>query len=409
MPFSRLARIPMEYPFTFGVTISTFKTSLSDLIVQKGIERREEIDWKRNLTFASFGCFYLGCFQYALYVNVFSRLFPNAGTYARKSIREKLKDKRGTFCLFKQVFLDQGIHHPFIYFPSFYMTREFVTEEKPDYGKCLQLYRTNMGEDLTALWKIWVPATIINFAFMPMWARIPWVAGTSLLWTCVLSAMRGGNTSDAKDTVGAPITGATMTLMRESMKEYFTCPLDLDRNLSHFSLSATGQDKIGLVATLARIIADNGGNVTNSKMLRMGTECSLMMHISVEPENFLNLMNVVTRSRELETLNVRTGAISRRLTKDYRKPVAGFKLHCVGPDRPGMLAMLTERIALRELFIENIDTNLRLGSDGEKQFVITVECTSSESLDDRNAWLKEFKVWKKELNVDILDVSIYRV
>jgi len=409
MPFSRFARIPIEHPFAFGVTLSTFKTSLSDLIVQKGIEGRDEIDWPRNFTFASFGCFYLGCFQYGLYVKGFTRLFPNAESFAKKSIREKLKDKKGLLCLFKQVFLDQGIHHPLIYFPTFYMTREFVTADKPDYGKSLSLYRNNIQEDLTALWKIWVPATIINFAFMPMWARIPWVAGTSLLWTSVLSAMRGGNVSDAKDMIGAPITGATMTLMTESMKEYFTCPVELDRNLSHFSLSATGLDKIGLVALLARTIADNGGSVTNSKMLRMGTECSVMMHISVEPENILSLMNVVTRSRDLESLNVRTGAISRRLTKDYSKPVVGLKLHCIGPDRPGMLAMLTERIALRELSIENIDTNLRVGSNGEKQFVINVECTSSEDMEDRNAWLEEFKLWKKELNVGILDVSIYKL
>jgi len=74
-----------------------------------------------------------------------------------------------------------------------------------------------------------------------------------------------------------------------------------------------------------------------------------------------------------------------------------------------MLAMLTERIALRGLSIENIDTNLRVGSNGEKQFVINVECTSSEDMEDRNAWLEEFKLWKKELNVGILDVSIYKL
>jgi hypothetical protein len=27
-------------------------------------------------------------------------------------------------------------------------------------------YRKNMQEDLAALWKVWVPATLLNFAFM---------------------------------------------------------------------------------------------------------------------------------------------------------------------------------------------------------------------------------------------------
>ena len=111
-------------------------------------------------------------------------------------------------------------------------------------------YRGNMKEDVLALWKIWMPSTILNFAFMPMWgcvalhrlaavvstllrstqtnvaallspsrtpvrakqqlqvpdpppprlrarvslgwcSRIPWVASTSLIWTMILSTMRG--------------------------------------------------------------------------------------------------------------------------------------------------------------------------------------------------------------------------
>ena len=50
-----------------------------------------------------------------------------------------------------------------------------------------------VNEDLVALWKVWIPSTLLNFAFMPMWARIPWVASTSLIWTCILSAMRGSS------------------------------------------------------------------------------------------------------------------------------------------------------------------------------------------------------------------------
>lgn len=57
--------------------------------------------------------------------------------------------------------------------------------EKPDFGKVIADYRRNMKEDLFALWKIWVPATALNFAFMPMHLRIPFVAGVSLLWTAV--------------------------------------------------------------------------------------------------------------------------------------------------------------------------------------------------------------------------------
>lgn len=61
--FARLKRIPIQYPFAFGIGISTAKTSLSDLLVQSVVEKKEQIDWKRNLAFASFGFAYLGGVQ----------------------------------------------------------------------------------------------------------------------------------------------------------------------------------------------------------------------------------------------------------------------------------------------------------------------------------------------------------
>lgn len=101
--WQRLAKIPVKHPFAFGVVISTVKTSVSDLIVQKVVQKREEIDWKRNLAFASFGCFYLGGVQYALYVPLFGRMFPNAASFAAKSLKEKLKDAKGIFAVTAQV------------------------------------------------------------------------------------------------------------------------------------------------------------------------------------------------------------------------------------------------------------------------------------------------------------------
>ncbi len=103
--------------------ISTAKTSASDLLVQSLVEKREQIDWKRNLAFASFGCFYLGGVQYIIYVPLFGRMFPNAASFAAKSVREKLKDAKGQMAVVAQVFLDQCLHHPFMYFPAFYMTK----------------------------------------------------------------------------------------------------------------------------------------------------------------------------------------------------------------------------------------------------------------------------------------------
>jgi hypothetical protein len=100
---SAWTQIPAKYPFAFGVGLSCVKTSFSDLLVQKVVERREEIDWRRNMAFAAFGFFYLGGVQYTLYVPVFSRLFPHAAKFAAKPLREKLRDVKGMTQLVGQV------------------------------------------------------------------------------------------------------------------------------------------------------------------------------------------------------------------------------------------------------------------------------------------------------------------
>ena len=38
---------------------------------------------------------------------------------------------------------------------------------------------------------MWVPAQLINFAFVPRHLRIPYVAAVSFGWTVILSVMQG--------------------------------------------------------------------------------------------------------------------------------------------------------------------------------------------------------------------------
>ena len=90
-------------------------------------------DWRRNAAFASFDCFYLGGVQYGIYVKAFGRLFPTSRTFTSKSVAEKLKDKVGMKETGYQVFLDQFVHHPLLYFPVFYATKEIVVnKDEPD-------------------------------------------------------------------------------------------------------------------------------------------------------------------------------------------------------------------------------------------------------------------------------------
>jgi len=203
----------------------------------------------------------------------------------------------------------------------------------PDFKGCLTNYWNNIAEDMAALWKIWVPATVFNFAFMPMYARIPFVAGVSLVWTMILSAMRGGDVGHGDDMIGNAVTGATLKIFEEGLDEYFTCPVELDREMSHIVISASGPDKVGWVTQLSRAVADEGGNVTFSKMVRLGQEFIVLMHVAVPPQQTKTLVKSLNNNKELRPLNIRTSSVSRRATGKYEKPVVGMQVHCVGEDK----------------------------------------------------------------------------
>jgi predicted amino acid-binding ACT domain protein len=297
------------------------------------VEQREEIDWRRNAAFASFGFFYLGGVQYSLYVPIFGRMFPGTAAFAAKSLSAKLKDARGMFNVGAQVFIDQCVHHPLMYFPVFYCTKELVMADKPDLMRVLTEYRKNMSEDLTALWKIWVPATIFNFAFMPMWGRIPCVAATSMVWTMILSSMRGGDVSHGEDMAGGAVTGATFTLVEEGLGEIFTRPIELARDKHHMVISASGLDKVGWAAEISRAVANAGGNVTHCKMVRLGTEFIIVMHVAVEPENQRTLTKALKSDESLKNLHIQMNSIARRMTGTFKPPVMGFKIRCIAEDK----------------------------------------------------------------------------
>lgn len=182
LPFTSIAKwytnCAKAHPLTTAILTSGIKTSAADLFAQKVIEKKEHIDLKRHALFCCFGFGYLGCFQYYLYNIKFvqwctpiSNVVGHVGTAPFK------------------VFLDQCIHHPLLYFPVFYSMKAGV-ERKP-LSWAAQKYHDEIWESLKALWSVWVPSQLVNFAFVPRHFRVPWVAMTSFVWTIILSLMQG--------------------------------------------------------------------------------------------------------------------------------------------------------------------------------------------------------------------------
>jgi len=387
-----MARIPKENPFAFGAVFSCAKTAAADWMVQKFVEKREELDVRRTLSFSAFGLFYLGGVQYALYVPVFGRIFPNAAAFAAKPLAEKLKDPAGMRNVLAQVFIDQCVHHPFMYFPVFYAVREVVGGNS--LVEARERYVANLKEDLFALWKIWVPPTILNFAFSPMWMRIPVVATTSLVWTCVLSAMRGANDEVALPTVTA---GSPVALLRDSRRT----TLKPDSEL--VVISATGPDRVGVVSELSRAVTAGGGNVYESRMLKLGSEFTVMMLVEVEPTKATDLKMHMAGTTNDFTVTTRTFAHGKHASADDEHTYA---MRLVGPDAPGILAKVSKAFSEHGLSFSSLHCDSRVEQEKDSSSLsdkplFVMEATLTSTIEGFQKVQAEIQELAKALGVEI--------
>ena len=181
-------------PYKFNIIVATLKTAACDYLVQRYMEGREQINWKRNAVFAAFGCVYLGGMQWFIYVDVFKKLWPGMAAFAAQPLREKLANPAGIRALFGQVAFDNFVHYPLIYFPVFYVFKETIQGESADALSAIpngmSKYATNAVEDNLAMWALWIPGDLIVYA-VPLWMRLPLNHGLSFIWTCYLSFVRG--------------------------------------------------------------------------------------------------------------------------------------------------------------------------------------------------------------------------
>ena len=131
-------------------------------------------------------------------------MFPRAGIFAAKTLRNKLNDFRGCKDLVGQVFMDNFIFIPFLFFPTYYFTKEIIMPssnppvwETTGISGTLRLiwnrYSSNFIDDVTMTTKIWIIADIINFGIIPPHFRVSFMAMISFGYTVVLSWMRGAN------------------------------------------------------------------------------------------------------------------------------------------------------------------------------------------------------------------------
>lgn len=167
-------------PLFVSLVSNTAKAVMADVVTQKVIENRQEMDLKRVGVFGLFGLTYLGGWQYCVFNKAFvtcEHIMTNSCKWPKTAQAIVLTS------------LDMGIHTPFMYYPAFYSIKGHM--QGITFCDSMEVYKKNFKTDMIDICKLWVPVQIINFTFLPIYMRMPCITCVSFIWTMLLSLKRG--------------------------------------------------------------------------------------------------------------------------------------------------------------------------------------------------------------------------
>ena len=143
-------------------------------------------------------------------------------------------------------------------------------------------------------------------------------------------------------------------------------------------LTLFGEDRPGIVASIARILFDTGCNIEVSSMTRLRTEFTVMMILRLPAE------------LALATLDRQLSAVAQQMALDYlvkpMKSPANIPDHCqqeaacentvminlLGADKPGIVYHVTQYLAEQAINIIDLHTKV-IGSPQQPVYIMSIE------------------------------------
>jgi len=118
-------------------------------------------------------------------------------------------------------------------------------------------------------------------------------------------------------------------------------------------MTIIGPDRTGLVESVARVVADHGGNWLESRMCRLGGEFAGILRIELPAEKRQMLLDALQALQGCGlTVVVRPDEAVASATKKGRQ----VKLEIVGHDRPGIVREITSALARANVNVEEFSS-----------------------------------------------------
>ena len=121
----------------------------------------------------------------------------------------------------------------------------------------------------------------------------------------------------------------------------------------HLAVSAIGSDRTGMVHELTRIVADCGGNISESRMASLGSEFAMLLLVSGNWHALAKLETELKRLAETGELSVHLRRTELRTTRTEMVP---YSIDVVCLDQAGIVSGLAGFLASRDIDIAEVST-----------------------------------------------------
>jgi glycine cleavage system regulatory protein len=141
-------------------------------------------------------------------------------------------------------------------------------------------------------------------------------------------------------------------------------------------MTVIGRDRPGLVESVARVVAQNGGNWLESRMSRLGGQFAGILRVEVPANNAQHLTNAL-QALSAEGLTV---VVHPDQQAPSTPPARLNILEIVGQDRPGIVNQITHALAEHKVNVEELETECASAAmSGETLFKARAKLSIPES------------------------------
>jgi glycine cleavage system transcriptional repressor len=121
----------------------------------------------------------------------------------------------------------------------------------------------------------------------------------------------------------------------------------------YIAISAIGNDRVGLVHDLSKVIADCGGNISESRMTALGSEFAMLMLIA---GNWHSVARIETELKKLAETSGITLQVRRTDERAVREDQVPYSVDVVCLDQAGIISALSGFFSARGIDISEMNT-----------------------------------------------------